>query len=383
MRRRLKMMDAEFACIDCEKRYPPNLPRWRCACGGPLEVAPNAIFSRESLAARATTLWRYREAIPIASDANIISMNEGMTPLVPLDFSGAEILCKLDFLFPTGSFKDRGATVLMSKIKEWGLEQVLMDSSGNAAAAMAAYSARAGIECDIYAPASTSAAKCAQITAYGANLKKIPGPRAASTTAAMKAAKDRFYASHFWNPWFNHGTKTWAFEVWEQLGFAAPDAVVAPAGHGSVLIGAYLGFSELLRAGYIDKLPKIFAAQAARCAPMVRMWEENLEAVPEVTPQDTIAEGISIATPVRWKQMREAARESGGCFIAVEDAQLPPLLREFGGKGILMEPTSAVAFAALALLKEQGKIKPSEIVVVPVTGHGLKAADKLEKIMSA
>ena len=174
-------MEVEFACIDCGKKYPPNLPRWRCACGGPLEVAPNAVFSRESLAARATTLWRYREAIPIASDTNIISMNEGMTPLVPLDFSGAEILCKLDFLFPTGSFKDRGATVLMSKIKEWGLEQVLMDSSGNAAAAMAAYSARAGIECDIYAPASTSAAKCAQITAYGANLKKIPGPRAAST----------------------------------------------------------------------------------------------------------------------------------------------------------------------------------------------------------
>ena len=270
----------------------------------------------------------------------------------------------------------------MSKMKEWGLKQVLMDSSGNAAAAIAAYAARAGIECDVYAPASTSAAKCAQITAYGANLHKIPGPRAAATAVAMEAAKERFYASHFWNPWFNHGTKTWAFEVWEQLGFVAPDAVVAPAGHGSALIGAYLGFSELLRAGYIQKLPKIFAAQAANCAPMVRMWEEDLKTVPEVTPQDTLAEGISISAPVRWKQMREAARESGGCFVTVEDAQLPPLLREFGGKGILMEPTSAVAFAALALLKEQGKVKPSDSVVVPVTGHGLKAADKLEKIMS-
>ena len=153
-----------------------------------------------------------------------------MTPLVPLAFGGAEILCKLDFLFPTGSFKDRGATVLMSKMKEWGLEQILMDSSGNAAAAVAAYAARAGIECDIYAPASTSAAKCAQITAYGANLHKIPGPRAASTAVAVEAAKERFYASHFWNPWFNHGTKTWAFEVWEQLGLKTPDAVVAPPG---------------------------------------------------------------------------------------------------------------------------------------------------------
>ena len=377
------MSDVEFACIDCGEKYPPSEPRWRCGCGGPLEVAPNAIFTRESLGKRPATLWRYREAIPIQDDENVVSMNEGMTPLVPLAFSGMEIHCKLDFLFPTGSFKDRGATVLMSKMKEWGLAQVLMDSSGNAAAAVAAYAARAGIECDIYAPASTSAAKCAQITAYGANLKKIPGPRAASTAVAMEAAKERFYASHFWNPWFNHGTKTWAFEVWEQLGMRAPDAVVAPAGHGSALLGAYLGFSELLRAGYIDELPKIFAAQAANCAPMVRMWEENLETVPDITPDDTLAEGISIAAPVRWKQMRDAVRESGGCFIAARDETIPPLLREFGANGILMEPTSAVAFAATQLLKDQGKIMPSDIVVVPVTGHGLKAADKLEKIMSA
>ena len=376
------MSNVEFACIDCGETYSPSEPRWRCGCGGPLEVAPNAIFPRESLSKRPATLWRYREAIPIADDANIVTMNEGVTPLVPLPFGGAEILCKLDFLFPTGSFKDRGATVLMSKMKEWGLAQVLMDSSGNAAAAVAAYAARAGIECDIYAPASTSQAKCAQITAYGANLHKIPGPRAASTAVAMEAAKERFYASHFWNPWFNHGTKTWAFEVWEQLGFRAPDAVVAPAGHGSALLGASLGFSELLRAGYIDELPKIFAAQAARCAPMVQMWEENLGAVPEITPEDTLAEGISIAAPVRWKQMLEAVRASGGSFVAVRDEAIPSLLRAFGAKGVLMEPTSAVAFAAAQALREQGKISPSDSVVVPVTGHGLKAADKLEKLMS-
>lgn len=376
------MSDVEFACIDCGEKYPPSEPRWRCGCDGPLEVAPNAVFTRESLEKRPATLWRYREAIPIEDDANVVSMNEGMTPLVPIARPGMEILCKLDFLFPTGSFKDRGATVLMSKMKEWGLDRVLMDSSGNAAAAVSAYAARAEIECDIYAPASTSPAKCAQITAYGANLHKIPGPRAAATAVAVEAAKERFYASHFWNPWFNHGTKTWAFEVWEQLGFTAPDAVVAPAGHGSALLGAHLGFSELLRAGYIDALPKIFAAQAAGCAPMVRMWEENLEAVPEITPEDTLAEGISIAAPVRWKQMLEAVRESGGCFVAARDETIPPLLREFGAKGVLMEPTSAAAFAALALLREQGKVKQSETVVVPVTGHGLKAADKLEKLMS-
>ncbi len=337
------------------------------------------MFPRDALAGRPASLWRYREALPIESDAHVVSMGEGMTPLIPVAFSGMEILCKLDFLFPTGSFKDRGATALISKLKEWGITKVLVDSSGNAAAAIAAYAARAGMECEVYAPASTSAAKCAQITAYGAALRKIPGPRQAATDAAVAASGKRFYASHFWNPWFHHGTKTWAFEVWEQRGFQAPDSVVVPAGHGSMLIGAHRGFSALLRAGYVAKMPRIFAAQAAGCAPMVRMWEENLKAVPALRPKATLAEGISIAAPVRWKQMREAVRESGGRFLSVEDAQLPPILKAFGKKGVWMEPTSAVAFAAAALLRERGEIAAGETVVVPATGHGLKAADKREK----
>lgn len=375
------MNDGEFACVDCARRYPWSVPRWRCACGGPLEVAPGRIFAREALAGRPASLWRYREAIPILHDASVVSMGEGMTPLVPVPFCGTEALCKLDFLFPTGSFKDRGAAVLISKMREWGIARVLADSSGNAAAAVAAYAARAGIGCEIYVPASTSAAKCAQIAAYGATLRKITGPRDAATSAAMEAAGECFYASHFWNPWFHHGTKTWAFETWEQLGFRAPDAVVVPAGQGSMLLGAHQGFAELLRAGFIDTLPRIFAAQAAGCAPMVRMWEESLEALPELQPSPTMAEGIATARPVRWKQMRDAVRESGGRFLAVEDARLPPILRAFARKGIFMEPTSAVAFAAAARLCEEGEIRPAEALVVPVTGHGLKAADKMERWM--
>ncbi len=382
MSRAPKMSEVEFACIDCGEKYPANLPRWRCACGGPLEVAPNGIFTRESLAKRPATLWRYREAIPIAADENIVSMNEGMTPLVPLDFSGAEILCKLDFLFPTGSFKDRGATVLMSKIKEWGLKQVLMDSSGNAAAADGRLRrARRHRMRYLRARLHLSGQMRANHRLWRESSQNTRPPGRLHRRRHGSGERALLRLS-FLEPLVQPRN--------QDLGVRGVGATRLPSarrrrracGHGSALIGAYLGFSELLRAGYIAELPKIFAAQAANCAPMVRMWEENLDAVPEVTPQDTIAEGISISTPVRWKQMREAARESGGCFIAVDDAMLPPLLREFGGKGILMEPTSAVAFAALALLKEQGKVTPSEIVVVPVTGHGLKAADKLEKIMS-
>lgn len=377
------MGDASLTCIECGEAHPPDVPRWRCGCGGPLEVEWSGMFARESLAGRPAGLWRYREAIPIADDARVVSMGEGMTPLAPVPFAGMEILCKLDFLLPTGSFKDRGAAALITKIKEWGIEKILADSSGNAAAAIAAYAARAGVACDIYVPASTSAAKRAQIAAYGAVLHEVPGPREAASAAAAAAAGERFYASHFWNDWFNHGTKTWAFEAWEQLGFRAPDAVVVPAGHGSTLIGAHRGFSELLRAGLIERLPRIFAAQAANCAPMARTWEENLEAPPALRAKPTLAEGISISRPIRWRRMLAAVRESGGGFLAVEDARLPPVLRAFAREGILMEPTSAVAFAAAALLAEAGKIRASETVVVPATGHGLKAADRIEGWMSA
>ncbi|MEE9274287.1 MAG: pyridoxal-phosphate dependent enzyme [bacterium] len=348
--------------------------------------APGA-FPREALAERPANMWRYREALPIGDDKCIVSLDEGMTPLVPLPFAGREVHCKLDFLFPTGSFKDRGAALLISKIREWGIGEILGDSSGNAAAAIAAYAARAGIECDMYVPADTSPAKCAQIAAYGARLCKIPGPRQAATDAAMAAAGSRFYASHFWNCWFNHGTKTWAFEVWEQLGGRAPGAVIVPAGHGSMLIGAHKGFGELLAAGRIERMPRIYAVQAARCAPLARMWAEDLDALPDLAAEGalaggaTLAEGISIVKPIRWKQMLAAVRESGGEVLAVEDAALPPILREMARRGVLMEPTSAVPFAGAKALARAGKLADLSTVVIPVTGHGLKAADKLEKIL--
>jgi len=375
------MAASPFRCLDCAAKYPADAPRWRCGCGGPLDVEVRGIFPREGLAARRASLWRYREALPVREDAHIVTMDEGMTPLVAFPFAGREILCKLDFLFPTGSFKDRGATVLISKVREWGVREVLGDSSGNAAASIAAYAGRAGIACDMYVPADTSTAKCAQIAAYGARLKKIPRPRQATTEAAMAAAGARFYASHFWNCWFNHGTKTWAFEVWEQLGGRAPDAVIVPAGHGSMLIGAHKGFGELLAAGYIQQLPKIFAVQSARCAPMVRMWKENLTVLPGTEARPTLAEGISITRPIRWKQMLAAVRESGGEALTVEDEALPPILREFARRGILMEPTSAVPFAGAEVLARAGRLADSPTVVVPVTGHGLKAADKLGKLL--
>ena len=375
------MAGTVFRCLDCASKYPVEVPRWRCECGAPLDVEVDGMFPREGLTGRRANLWRYRESLPIRDDANIVSLDEGMTPLVSAPFAGREVYCKLDFLFPTGSFKDRGATLLISKVHEWGIREVLGDSSGNAAAAIAAYAGRAGIACDMYVPEDTSPAKCAQIAAYGARLVKIPGPRQATTDAAMRASSSRFYASHFWNCWFNHGTKTWAFEAWEQLGCRAPDAVVVPAGHGSMLIGAYKGFRELLAAGYTDRMPRIFAVQAEPCAPLFEIWKKGLREIPAISARPTLAEGISITRPIRWKQMAAAVRETGGEVLIVRDEELPPVLREFARQGILMEPTSAVPFAGVAQLTGRGGLSGVGTVVVPVTGHGLKAADKLEKIL--
>jgi threonine synthase len=245
-----------FACGNCGATFSLDEPRWRCDCGLPLDIQWTPTFDLDAISSRRPTMWRYREAIPIAQDAHVVSFDEGFTPLVQVAIRGISVWIKQDQLFPTGSYKDRGATVLISKVVELGIDRVVEDSSGNAGCAVAAYCARAGIECAIYVPESTSADKLAQIERYGADLHRIPGSREDTAHAVFKAAQDTYYASHSWNPFFFHGTKTFAFEVCEQLGWRAPDTVVLPVGNGTLLLGAAIGFRELRDAGVIERLPK-------------------------------------------------------------------------------------------------------------------------------
>ncbi len=202
-------------------------------------------------------------------------MREGFTPLVETDFNGHRVLLKIDYLFPTGSYKDRGATVLISKAKELGIKKVIEDSSGNAGSAIAAYCARAGIGCEIYVPQTTSLGKLVQIQAYGANLRRIEGSREETARVAMEAASRIYYASHCWNPFFLHGTKTFAFEIWEQLGWKAPDVLILPVGHGTLFLGAYLGFKELKEAGLVKRVPKLVAVQSVSCAPLYKAFKKG------------------------------------------------------------------------------------------------------------
>lgn len=369
-------------CTACGATFDQNDPRWRCDCGGLLDLVFQPAFDpRKVETSPVHGLWRYRSAIPIRSDDNILTLGEGYTPLLPVVYPEGQLLVKQDQLFPSGSYKDRGATVMMSKVREMGVTQVVEDSSGNAGCAVAAYSALGGILCDIYVPASTSAGKLAQIQMYGARLHPITGTRQDTTDAVMSAAEETYYASHVWNPYFFQGTKTSAYEIVEQLGWKAPDTVIVPAGHGTLLLGSAIGFHELAQLGIIDRIPRLVAVQPAHCAPLAAAFDQGLPEAAAVTPIETLAEGISIARPNRARRLLKEVRDSGGHFITVTEEEIEASLKITCLGGCFIEPTSA-AIVAGARKYLRDSVKTGEVVVTTFTGHGLKATDKMLKLLA-
>lgn len=322
-------------------------------------------------------MWRYRAAIPIRNDKNIVSFHEGFTPMLSLNFGRRKVFIKQDHSFPTGSFKDRGASVMVSKIKELGIPKVVIDSSGNAGASVAAYCRRVGITCEVFVPDSTPAGKTAQIRAYGAKLRQIPGSREDAARAALKAAAKTYYASHYWNPFFFQGTKTFAYEICEQLGWQAPDTVVLPCGNGTLVLGAYIGFRDLKRAKVIRRMPRIIVVQAASCAPIYRAFlgRDRL-----ISRKPTMAEGIAIAEPLRAASVLRIVGETGGVVLAVTENEIKSALRDMAGWGFFIEPTAAATIAGLIRYLKQATKK--ETVVSVFTGHGLKAAEKIDRILN-
>lgn len=334
-------------------------------------------FDVNSVNFKINSLWRYHQFIPVDFEC-IVTMGEGYTPLLQVDICGSLVHVKQEQLFPTGSYKDRGATVLMSDAHKKGITKVIQDSSGNAGCSIAAYAANAQIKCDIYVPADTSEAKLTQIRAYGANLILVEGDRESTADAALEAAKDCYYASHCYNPLFLHGTKTFAYEVSEQLGWQAPDVVVLPAGNGTLILGCYIGFNHLLKSGVIDKMPKLIAVQAHSCAPLFKAWDKD-SVVPEIViPDYTLAEGIAIANPVRGKEMLQAVKASNGFFVAVTEDEIGNALKLCFSKGFYIEPTSAATIAGLIKAKE--KLNEKTWVTL-FSGHGLKSTEKILSLL--
>jgi threonine synthase len=371
-------------CSACGQTLEANPRDWRCpACASPLERAEPGRFDRSMIDTARAGLWRYRQTLPVDT-VSPVTLNEPMTPLVPMSVAGATVLGKLDGLLPTGSFKDRGMSVLVSFLKQQGVARVIEDSSGNAAASIAGYAARAGIACTVYAPATASPGKLVQAAAFGAEVKPITGTRDDVARAAETAAEQpgASYATHNWHPLFIEGIKTWALEIWEQLGFEAPDAIITPAGSGSAVLGAWRAFAELRASNEIARMPRIFAAQAAACAPLVAAMSSGSETTVPFDRTPSLAEGIMIADPVRGKALLEALRASNGGAVAMSEPAIHAALLDAAHQGVYVEPTSATAFAAARDLLERGILSPSERIVILMTGNGLKATSAIGELLS-
>ena len=374
------MTIASYHCPACGRVYRADRPLWRCDCSGHLNLASGRGFARGAIVATDASLWRYAAALALAGPPRV-SLGEGWTPLVRRNWRGAEVHFKLESQMPTGSFKDRGTAVMLNHLIEVGVGPIHEDSSGNAGASIATYAAAAGIPCRVYVPAAAPRAKLVQIAAAGAEVRPISGTRQDVTEAALAATGERFYASHNWQPFFIEGTKTLAFELWEQLGFRVPDNILVPTGYGSNILGLDRGFDELEKSGEIDARPRLFAVQAANCAALAAAWLAGADRFVPFAAKPTIADGIATPRPVRIAEVLAALRRSQGGVITVSEEEIAPALPELGQIGLFVEPTAATAGAALTQLLEDGKIMSDQTTVVVLTGHGLKAACRVGELL--
>lgn len=360
--------------------FPIDQPRW-CGNGlAPLLLTPLPGLAREQIDTTTRSLWRYRAAFPFQIDQPI-TLGEGATPLIPRTVAGVSVLLKCEWFNPTCSFKDRGASVMLSLLRAQGIDHVLEDSSGNGGAAVSGYAAAGGMAATIMTPESTSPAKTVQMRAHGATVELIPGTRQDTADAAVARSASIFYASHNWHPFFLHGTKTLAYELWEDLGFRTPDNVITPCGAGSNVLGCEIGFSELLRAGQIETLPRIFAAQPANCAPIAAAFMDGSDEAVPTTISPTIAEGTAIARPIRLREVLGALRETRGGAVTLTEQEIARATLDLARIGIYVEPTCAQAAAALAKLVETGTITAEQTTVLVMTGTGLKATPRIAELM--
>lgn len=364
-----------FFCSSCKLSFPYHIPRWHCDCGAYLKLNFTPTFTRDSIVKERNNMWRYDGLYPIAYEDISISFDEGLTPLLPIAYDDFPIHVKLDSLMPTGSFKDRGTVMALNYLKNHGVTYITEDSSGNAASSVAAYSALGGLNCAVYVPAGNSSGKITQAKALGAEVHPTQGTRDEVALAAQ--IHETSYAGHNWHPLFESGYKSVAYELWEQNDFSAPDYIFTPCGGGGLTMGLIEGFSDLLALGEIEHLPKIYPVQPENCNPIYRAFHGITETW---TATPTIAEGTSIAKPIKLEEIVAGVKKCGGEMLTVSDAATLAALKSTWQKGIYLEPTSAIAFAGFLQMKE--KLSKNDKVVVMVSGNGLKASDKIAELLA-
>ena len=355
---------ASIACSACGASA--SATAWRCGeCGGILDWIDLPPFDPAAIAPDDFSLWRYAAMLPVARR---FSLGEGMTPLVPLDFGGgAPLHLKLEYLNPTGSFKDRGIAVMLNQLAAAGASEAMDNSSGNAGASLAAYAALAGMAATVYVPrASAVESKKAHIRAYGGAIIESDNLPADIYAAADK----RTYASHAWHPGFVLGQQSAAWECWEQLGQRAPDAVAVPVGHGGLFLGFFRGFLALRHAGLIARLPRMVAVQSAGVDPIVQAWEAGADHPAPIRRGESVADGILVEEPVRGRQILRAIVDSDGMALRVDNAAILAAQAQMHARGFLIEATSAAPIAALPQIRQH--IGASGRLLIALTGSDMK-----------
>lgn len=368
-------------CPTSRFHCPAEQSPLRCPItGAPLEFSDMPLFDLASVNPRGVGMWRYAAMLPVLRHhQQLTTLGEGWTPLIADAWANLPIYWKFDALMPTGSYKDRGVATMVNWLKGLGYESLVDDSSGNAGASLACYAGRAGLHSCIFVPESAPEPKKAQVTVYGGELVEVPGPRAEATRAAEAAtlnSREMAYASHAWHPAFLFGQMTVAWEIWEQLDHAVPDWIVAPVGHGGTLLGAWRGFQHLRASGVTHKLPKLLAVQAEPFTPVHNAFQgQSARIQPTMHIRTISADGIAISYPVRWEALLGAIRFSQGATVAVTEEEVVAAHGKLAARGIFVEPTSAVVAAALERIGDR-VIKPRDVVVGVLTGHGLKNPPK-------
>ncbi|MCS3924169.1 threonine synthase [Methanosalsum natronophilum] len=368
-------------CIDCGNKYAESDVVYTCECGGLLDIIydySNINIDMEKLRLEPPTVWKYRDLLPIKGKH--VTIYEGGTPLYKCDrlaelIGVKEIYVKHEGLNPTGSFKDRGMTVGVSKALELGMKTVACASTGNTSASLAIYGAKAGIPAIVLLPEGKVAmGKVAQALMHGAKVLSIKGNFDEALSLVRKLCdEEKFYLLNSINPYRLEGQKTIGFEIIDQLNLNVPSRVVLPVGNAGNVTAIYKGFKEFTELGVTDHVPKMCGIQAEGASPIVKAIKNNAEMIePEKSPE-TIATAIRIGDPVNAKKALRAIRESNGTAETVTDEELVQAQRDLAQlEGIGVEPASATSVAGLKKLVKQGVVQSSETVVCVTTGHLLK-----------
>ncbi|MCY7346175.1 MAG: threonine synthase [Pyrinomonadaceae bacterium] len=375
-------------CANCHKEHGANVLQNLCVeCGKPLLVRYDlvkaaATLTKESLKIRAANLWRYAEVLPVENAENVVSFGEGFTPLLKTDRIAATLPIKLNLYIkdesvnPTQSFKARGMSAAVSMAKELGVKKVAAPSAGNAAGALAAYAARAGIETFLFMPKDTPRANIIECEQTGANVTLVDGliTDCGKIVAERKDAEGWFDMSTLKEPYRAEGKKTMGYELAEQFRWTLPDVILYPTGGGTGLIGMWKAFDEMEAMGWIDgKRPRMVSVQSIGCAPIVKAFHDGEAFAPEFPNAHTVASGLRVPKAIGDFIILDALRKSNGTAIAVSDEDLIAAVKEIGAaEGLFCAPEGAACLPALRVMIEQDLVRENENVVIFNTGAGVK-----------